>query len=534
MQVFITIANLVGHDAIGQCVIQQARTFLRRGDQVTIVCEVAPVAVDSAIAALVRVTNHAQLSANRLDAFWRGDLYVFHYPGLYSLMDTLPHLDRGAVIFYYHNVTPPELWGNDEVGAWCRRSIDAIAGYVRFADLCVTDSDFNTRDLIDNHRADPERTLTLSLSIPLDRFVPGPRDPDLLTRYGALGKRIILFVGRMAPNKRVDLLVEAMPLVLARVPDALLLLVGDDRGNDTFKRYVSGMKARAAELGIGRQVHFSGVVDDLPAHMRLADVYASASLHEGFGVPLVEAMACGTPVVVSNATAHPWVLGEAGLLCEPGDARDLADKLIAVLTDDALHGTLVNRGLARAQDFAPDRYDAEWARIISRAVVHLPRQPYPDLMAVPAHSLQTVFGRPAQTAEQPASETGAESMADVQATRTRLRGHILHLDNTADVMKRGYVVRSNAPLVGKLIAWIRRNLTSHLREPYLDPMIEKQVAFNHHVSYTLHQMLDAMMAIQARLPADGRSDEQQRALARLADDVAALKAAVDTASPSAD
>ena len=330
-------------------------------------------------------------------------------------------------------------------------------------------------------------------AVSVGQYAPGIKDLALVDKYKLGGKRVILFVGRMAGNKRIDLLVAALAWVRQRVPNAVLLLVGEDRELQRIREIVADARSTAEALGVADAVCFTGVVDDLAAHMRLADVYATASLHEGFGVPLIEAMASGVPVVASDATAHPWVIGDAGLLARAGDAEDLAGKIATVLNDDGLHGDLVNRGLRRAQTFSLDRYEAEWARIVSRAVAYLPRQPYPDLMSAPAHSLGTIFGGAPPRAES-AGLRNAGDFAQLDRIRALLNGHIVHLDNTADVMKRGYVVRSRVPVIGPLIAWVRRTLTSHLREPYLDPTIEKQVAFNRHVAFTLHQILDAMAA----------------------------------------
>lgn len=507
MRIHLVNLNLVGPDAIGQAVIRQARHFRRRGDDVSIFTTAPPDAAPEDVAALVRVVRAEDLADSPGDAFWRGDLYVYHYPGHYSLVETIKRLERGAVIFYYHNVTPPELWGDDEIGKSLRRSIEAVRDLIRYADLIVTPSPFNARELAERHGADPARVIVLHNPVPLDTFAPGPKDPDLLARYGLSGRRVIAFAGRMAGNKRIDLLIEALPRVLKAVPAAALLLVGDDHGAEAFRDNVARARARATALGVADRVVFTGIVDDLPAHLRLADVYASASLHEGFGVPLIEAMASGIPVVASNATAHPDVVGDAGLLAEAGSAEHLADQIVRALADDGLHGALVNRGLQRAQQFSADRYEAEWARIVTRAVAWLPRQPYPDLMAAPTHTIGTIFEPPA-----PALSPAARPLPqDLEGLRAILLGHIVHLDVTADVMKRGYVVRSKMPIFGPLIAWIRRNLTSHLREPYLDPIVEKQVAFNRHVAFTLHQILDAMIDDRMRKPADGDSTDAQGA-----------------------
>jgi hypothetical protein len=374
-------------------------------------------------------------------------------------------VDHGAVIFYYHNVTPPDLWGSAFDQELLQDSIDSAGAYASYADLAVTVSDYNAEQLVNQYGLQRERVRVLPLAVALDHFGRGPQEASLLLRYGLYGKRIILFVGRMAGNKRVDLLVEALAHVRESVPNAVLLLVGDERSNPAIEESVLRARQRATELGVTGAVTFTGAVGDLPPYYRLADVYASASLHEGFGVPLIEAMASGVPVVASRATAHPWVVGEAGLLAEPGNAADLADKLIQVLSDDALCGELVQRGLARAREFSLEQYEANWARVVNEATAWLPNRPYPRL-------------RPAQTSPLSVPEHPPSPADDLAAS--------------ADVMLRGYTVRSGLPLVGPLVAWLRRNLTSHLREPYVDPTFERQVAFNRRVARALNVLSQRM------------------------------------------
>jgi glycosyltransferase involved in cell wall biosynthesis len=466
MRVSLINANWVGADAIGQCISQQVRYGVRRGDQVQVYTPHPPQLVADDLAALARIVTPNDLTARRDVHFAQSDLYVYHYPGRHPLMESMITLERGAVIFYYHNVTPPALWGSDFERESLQRSVAGVSMLTAYADLIVTDSEFNADQLVREHGVDRDRIRVLPLAVQLDRFAPGPKDQTLLQKYDLYGKRVIEFIGRMAGNKRIDLLIEALPIVQKSVPNAVLLLVGDNASNPAIAEMVTKAGARAEKLGVSAQVIFTGVVDDQAPYYRLADVYASASLHEGFGVPLIEAMASGVPIVASNATAHPWVIGEAGLLAEPDNAVDLAAQIVRVLMDDQLHGELVQRGLARSKEFSLEQYEAGWHKIIAEATAWLPEQ-------ATFHKRLVLSASPQRAA----------AVAQTQAAELE------RLEKAADVMQRGYVVRSNAPLVGPLLAWLRRNLTSHLREPYLDPTLERQVAFNREVVNTLQRIL---------------------------------------------
>jgi glycosyltransferase involved in cell wall biosynthesis len=370
MRISLFNVHMIPQDAVGQCVLNQARFFRNRGDDVRIYCMVLP---EGAPADAVELTRAVDAAGYRDEHFARSDLYIFHYPGLYSLMDAIKTIDRGIVIFHYHNVTPPELWGSEEELDLLRRSQAAVSTLIPYADLVVTPSAFNADQLVAEHACARERIRVLPLAVPLDRFRPGPCDPALVRRHRLEGRQVILFVGRMAGNKRIDLLLEALALVKRQVPNATLMLVGDDRSNSAFVENVHRLKARARELELGESLLITGKVDDLPPYYRLAAVYASASLHEGFGVPLIEAMASGIPVVASRATAHPWVVQDAGLLVEPGDATDLAAQIVRVLRDNTLRGELVRRGLARASACSLEQYAVNLARIVDEAWAMRPR-----------------------------------------------------------------------------------------------------------------------------------------------------------------
>ncbi|RLC64501.1 MAG: hypothetical protein DRI80_01180 [Chloroflexota bacterium] len=483
MKVSLINLNLVAEDAIGTCIINQVHFFRRRGDDVHVYVLHPPHNVPTDIEEVTSVVTLRELIEGQEEHFRLSDLYIYHYPGRHALMESIRGIDRGTVIFYYHNVTPPELWGSDIGRDALMRDIEGSA-LVHYADLCITPSPFNKQDLVDRLGYAPDRICVLPLAVALEQFTPGDRDPKLVQRYELEGQQVLLFVGRMAGNKRIDILIEALARVKSQIPNTKLLLVGDDRSNPAFRPIVADARARAAELGIARDVIWTGRVDELPPYFRLADVYVTASLHEGFGQPLVEAMACGVPVVAARAGAMPWVLGDAGLLCEPGSADDLAEKVLTVLRDTGLRQTLIERGLERVQAFSLERYEANLAEIVEKAVTHtLPEiPPEPVVEAGREAEIQPAAEAGEETQIQPPTEAGEEAQTQPAPVipRDELVLSILSDEIMAqsDIALRGYVVRSRVPLLGPFIAWVRRNLTSHLREPYLDPMIERQVALN--------------------------------------------------------
>lgn len=179
-----------------------------------------------------------------------------------------------------------------------------------------------------------------------EAFCPLPAEEvaTFRARQG-LPERFLLFVGTLEPRKNVVRLVEAYAILPQTSPP--LVLVG---GKGWFYEQVF---RRVEELGLASRVHFAGYVPaaDLPAWYNAAEVLVYPSLYEGFGLPLLEAMACGTPVISSTASSLPEVVGDAGLLVDPVDVEGLAAAMERVLRDASARERMRAAGLHRAQRF---------------------------------------------------------------------------------------------------------------------------------------------------------------------------------------
>ncbi|MBV9971084.1 MAG: glycosyltransferase family 4 protein [Xanthobacteraceae bacterium] len=206
----------------------------------------------------------------------------------------------------------------------------------------------------------PERTYILQNCVDLDRFIPGKRDAGLAARYRLAGSRVLLTVGRLSAEERykgVDAVIEAMPRLLARFPDLKYLVVGD--GSDRPR-----LAAKSAALGVADRVVFAGTVTEAEkvAHYNLADAYVMPSFGEGFGIVLIEAAACGIPVVGSRADGSREALldGRLGQLVDPHSQDELVEAIAGVLNaGDA------RRRNALVRTFSVENFAArvaEWVR----------------------------------------------------------------------------------------------------------------------------------------------------------------------------
>lgn len=181
-------------------------------------------------------------------------------------------------------------------------------------------------------RVPPERGVVFPCCVELERFTPGPASPDIVRRYGLAGKRPILSLARLAGierSKGLDQMLNAMPGILARAPDAVYVIAGtgDDRDR---------LEAEARRLGVSEQVRFTGYVPDADKVdlYRSAQAFVLAGQGEGFGIVLLEAMACGIPVVASRSDGSYEAVrgGEFGIAVDPDNRAELTAGVLAALT----------------------------------------------------------------------------------------------------------------------------------------------------------------------------------------------------------
>lgn len=189
----------------------------------------------------------------------------------------------------------------------------------------------------------PDRIAIVPNTIDLDRFRPGPPDAQLIERYALRERRVIMTMSRLHPGdsyKGTDELIELMPMLRQEHPDLAYLVVGE--GDDRPR-----LEEKARTLGVAEYVVFTGYIEEAEKadHLRLADLFLLAGTGEGFGIVLLEAMACGIPVVASTRDGSREAVrdGALGIMVDPADREALA----AAIRD----------GLARPKGAAPDGLD---------------------------------------------------------------------------------------------------------------------------------------------------------------------------------
>jgi glycosyltransferase involved in cell wall biosynthesis len=223
----------------------------------------------------------------------------------------------------------------------------------RHAAHIIVPSESTKRDLIGQLGVHPTKVSVIPEAAD-DRFVPLAVEDaraQVMAKYG-LPRRYILFVGTIEPRKNVDGLLRAISHLRERYgfEDTGLAIAG---GRGWLYEEVIGLVDR---LGLGNSTHFLGRVPDPDLHLLYAGAqcHVHAAHYEGFGLPPLEAMACGTPTIVSNVSSLPEVVGDAALLVDPENWEEIAVAVQRVLSDPALHAELREKGLRRARCFSWD------------------------------------------------------------------------------------------------------------------------------------------------------------------------------------
>ncbi|MGH8809247.1 MAG: glycosyltransferase family 4 protein [Noviherbaspirillum sp.] len=279
-----------------------------------------------------------------------------HRIGLYHEPAYLAFRFRGPTVVTMHDLSwirHPETHPADRVREMNRLMPQVVAQAAHI----VVDSEFVRQEVIDYYGVSGDRVTTVLLGVspefrPLDANECAPA----LAQFDLQPGQYLLAVGTLEPRKNLATVIAAF----AQLPDVLrrrypLVIVGMngwgmDRFSDSLRHLIA--KGEVRLLGYVGQ-------NDLPALYSGARLFVYPSLYEGFGLPPLEAMACGVPVIASHRASLPEVVGDAGLLVEPLDDAAIAQHMRALIEDNALHAALCSAGKMRAQTFAWRKFALE-------------------------------------------------------------------------------------------------------------------------------------------------------------------------------
>jgi len=227
---------------------------------------------------------------------------------------------------------------------------------VRRAAKVIAVSEATRQDILANYRCDPDKVVTIPNGVDAEMRVLPESDVRAFRRTQGLPDEFVLFLGTLQPRKNLETLLKAFGKIAGQV-DWPLVVAGALGWQ--YERIFQIVR----HLGLSARVRFVGHVpgEHLPLWYNAATVFVYPSLYEGFGLPPLEAMACGTPVVASNVSALPEVVGDTGLMVDPLDVDALAGAILSLAGDADLRQQLGQRGRQRAAGFS-------WRRTVERTV----------------------------------------------------------------------------------------------------------------------------------------------------------------------
>ena len=337
MRVIQIIPTLAYGDAVGNDTLALKKVLKDMGYKTQIYAESIAPPLDA----------KAALDIRKLQGLNEKDVLIYHLStGSQLNFDFAEYKCRKIII--YHNITPPDFFRRYDnfFEQICRWAIEGARFLADKADYCLADSLFNKCNLEEMGYKTPIDVLPII--IPFDEYNKKP-DQDILKKYQD-GRHNIVFTGRVAPNKCHQDIIAAFACYKKYYDsDARLFLVGSYRESDTYYRK---LKQYVDLLGV-EDVVFTGHIkfEEILAYYHVADVFLCMSEHEGFCVPLVEAMFFGIPIIAFNSTAVPMTLGDGGILVDKKDPIETAALINKVISDSKLQHFIRENQKRKLKDF---------------------------------------------------------------------------------------------------------------------------------------------------------------------------------------
>jgi len=297
---------------------------------------------------------------------WRAHVDLFHAP--HYVVSPLTMCPFVVTIHDCIHLRFPQYLPNRAAYAYARTVMTSAA---RRARKVLTVSKASKDDILHFLKIPAEKVEVIYNGLD-ERLAQAPTDEEVarVRQRFQLTAPYVLYAGNIKPHKNVDRLIEAFSILRRRgMSEVRLLIIGDE-----ISKYPN-LRRLVHRHQLHQYVRFLGFVADatLAVLYRLASVFVFPSLYEGFGLPPLEAMAAGAPVITSNVSSLPEVVGDAALLIDPMDPQAIADAMARVLGDPALRAELVRRGRERVKAFSWDRSAARTYEV------------YAELVGRPAH-----------------------------------------------------------------------------------------------------------------------------------------------------
>lgn len=345
----------------------QLTPSLSYGDAVSNdIIAMAAVLTDLGIDNLIVCLNHTQKVKHYVTPFekykfQRGDIALYHMSIGSILTEFVMKTPFKKRLMVYHNITPAHFFKEtDQHFAFCNEGRNQLKSLANVIDFSMADSDFNRQELEDFGF---KNTVTLPIILNFDDYKNVAPSKKILDKYDDSDIVNILFVGRIAPNKKHDDVISAFHAYNKYInPRSRLFLVGSSGGFESYERL---LKNFIADNNI-RNVFFSGHVcfSEIVGYYKVSDVFLCMSEHEGFCVPLVEAMVFDVPIVAYAESAVPYTMGSSGVLIAEKNPHLTAEIINLLISNTQLRQQVVKSQIERLADFDEKKVGKQFADFI--------------------------------------------------------------------------------------------------------------------------------------------------------------------------
>lgn len=268
---------------------------------------------------------------------------ILHQPAF-----SAPLLFPGKIVVTIHDLIA--IFYGGDIPFWSRQYFAHWMPFTyRRANAIITISEHTKRDVIRVLQIPEEKITVIYLAAaPEYRPIFSKQSIESIKQKYQTGAKYLLHLGTINPRKNLEFLVKVFAEVVKKYPDFKLVITGKKGW------YYEGLFQLVSTLGLERQVVFTGYIDDAdkPALYNAATIFLSPSLYEGFGLPALEAMQCGVPVISSSESSMPEVVGEAGMLLSPKESGRWVQAINQILSSQKIQDTMRAKGLKQAQKFS--------------------------------------------------------------------------------------------------------------------------------------------------------------------------------------
>lgn len=337
MRIIQVLSTIAFGDAVGNDTIALKQAIEELGYETAIYAEY----IDK------RLPKGTAFPLNKIPALGEEDIIIYHKS---TGTDISFRLDQynGRKIMIYHNITPSEYFApyNAVSEQLTQYGYDGLVYLKDKIEYCLADSNYNKTELIKIGYACPIDVLPIL--IPFEDYKQAP-NAKIIKQYSNDGYTNIIFVGRIAPNKKQENIIRTFYQYKRLNPKSRLILVGSYSG---MENYYERLVEYTKELGL-EDVIFTGHIkfDEILAYYKVADVFLCMSEHEGFCVPLVEAMFFDVPIIAYDTSAIGDTLGGSGILINNSDPLEIAMLIDKVVKKQGLQNSIIRTQRTRLEDF---------------------------------------------------------------------------------------------------------------------------------------------------------------------------------------